>query len=205
MNDSAARSSFRSARVGALLLFFGVFIAAASFGQSAETYRQQAIELSSLKSWDEAIAAYHRSLELAPNDPLTHYNLALALGHKGDTRQAVEEFQAALQLKPKWADAHYALGATFFELQDQASALKELRAAVTIDPANIPAHRLLARIYMQQNDPVAAGKELRQALRVKPAAELHFELGLVEGQLGSLDAAAIEFRTAIRLNPGFAP
>ena len=43
------------------------------------------------------------------------------------------------------------------------------------------------------------------ALQVKPSAELHFELGLVEGQLGNLDAAATEFRTAIQLNPRFAP
>src|SRR5277367_5303502 len=116
-----------------------------SFAQSAESYRQQAIELSRNKSWDEAIAKYHQSLALAPNDPLTHYNLALALKYKGQPKQAVEEFEAALHLKPKWAEAHYGLGSTLYELQDQAAALKQLRTAVELDPANVPAHRLLAR------------------------------------------------------------
>ena len=44
------------------------------------------------RSWDEAIVAYHKALELEPNDALTHYNLALALNYKGDAKQAVEEF-----------------------------------------------------------------------------------------------------------------
>ena len=95
--------------------------------QTAAQYRQKAIELSQAKSWDEAIASYRKALDLEPNDPDTHYNLALALKYKGDTKQAAEEFEAALRLKPKWADAHYGLGATLYDLGEQAAALKELR------------------------------------------------------------------------------
>src|ERR1700720_321778 len=134
----------------------GLLFSAPSSAQTAQSYRQQAIELSRNKSWDQAIASYHKALELAPNDADTHYNLALTLKYKGDAKQAAEEFEAALQLKPKWADAHYGLGATWYDLRDQAAALKELRAAVELDPANAGAHRLLARIYSQQNNPSAA-------------------------------------------------
>src|ERR1700757_3057001 len=87
--------------------------------QSAPSYRQQAADLARSKSWDEAIAAYRKALELAPNDPAMHYELALALEHKGAPRQAVEEFDAALRLKPSWAEAHYALGATLYDLHEQ--------------------------------------------------------------------------------------
>src|SRR5581483_7862801 len=90
-----------------LLLFSGPASA-----QTADTYRQRAIELSRNKSWDEAIADYHKALALDPNDPPTHYNLALALKYKGDAKQASEEFEAALRLKPISAHAHYALGAS---------------------------------------------------------------------------------------------
>src|SRR5215831_14820907 len=107
------------------LLILGLFFAAPSFAQTAESYRQQAIELSRHKSWDQAIANYHKALDLAPNDPLTHYNLALTLKYKGEARQAVEEFESTLRLKPKWADAHYGLGATWYDLHDLVAAQKE--------------------------------------------------------------------------------
>src|SRR2546427_937792 len=145
--------------------------------QSAQSYRQRAIEFARNKSWDQAIASYHKALDLEPNDPDTHYNLALTLKYKGDAKQAVEEFETTLRLKPKWADAHYGLGATWYDLNEQAAALKELRTAVDLDPANATAHRLLARIYLQQNDPSAAERELRRAPHTKPPPRKPFPAG----------------------------
>jgi len=188
------------------VLFFAVLgqlLSATAFSQTAESYRERAIEFSRSKLWDQAIASYHKALDLEPNDPDTHYNLALTLKYKGDAKQAVEEFEAALRLKPKWADAHYGLGATWYDLNDRAAALKELRTAIDLDPANAGARRLLARVYVQQNDPVAAEGELRRALQSKPTAEMHIELGMTEGQLGKLDSAAAEAITLAPL-PSFA-
>ena len=91
--------------------------------QTADNYRQRAIEFSRKKSWDEAIANYQHAIGLNPNDASTHYNFALALKYKGDAQRAVQEFQAALRLKPTWGDAHYALGATLYDLQDLAAGL----------------------------------------------------------------------------------
>ncbi len=116
-------------RLLVFLLAWGFLFSAPSSAQTAQSYRQQAVELSRNKSWEKAIASYRKALDLEPNDPDTHYNLALALKYKGDAKQAVEEFQATLRLKPKWADAHYGLGATWFDLHDQAAALKELHTA----------------------------------------------------------------------------
>ena len=114
------------------LLLLGLLLSTPSFSQTAEDYRQKAVELSRNKSWDEAISNYRKALELEPNDADTHYNLALTLKYKGEPQQAVEEFQTALRLKPKWADAHYGLGATQYELGDQPAALPELRTAVEL-------------------------------------------------------------------------
>jgi len=88
------------------------------------------------------------------------------------------------------------LGATYYDLHDQPSALKELHTAVKLNPANAPAHRLLARIYAEQSDFLQGEAELRRALASKPSAQAHFELGLAEGQLGNLDSAGAQFRTA---------
>ena len=129
--------------------------------QTAESYRQRAAELSRAKSWDDAITNYRKALELEPNDAATHYNLALALKYKGDSREALKEFQAALKLRPKWADAHYGIGSVWYDLQDQDSAVKELRTAEALDPLNAATHRLLARILAQQNNLADAEHELK--------------------------------------------
>src|SRR6266581_4603950 len=105
-------------------LLLAILLVSPSLAQTAEIYRQQAIKLSQKKSWDEAIANYHKALALEPNDVFTHYNLALTLKYKGDAQQAVGEFRETLRLKPKLAAAHYGLGATFYDLHDQESALK---------------------------------------------------------------------------------
>ena len=110
-----------------------------------------------------------------------------------------------MKLKPKWADAHYGLGSVLYDLHNPEAAKKELKASVTLDPANVGAHRLLARIYSQENNSFEARNELRRALAAKPSSEIHFELGLAEGQLGNLNEAASEFRTVIRLRAGYAP
>ena len=106
-------------------------VAVPGFAQTtAARYSKAATEFARQKSWDEAIADYRKALDLEPNDPLTHYNLALALKYKGEARAAATEFEAALRLKPKWADAHYGLGATWYDLHDLTAAAKELRAAL---------------------------------------------------------------------------
>ena len=87
-----------------------------ALAQTAQGYRQQATEFARSKSWDQAIAAYRQALDLDPSDALTHYDLALALHYKGDTKQSVEEFESAIRLKPEWGQAHYGLGAA---LNDQ--------------------------------------------------------------------------------------
>src|SRR6516165_2498405 len=185
-------------------LVLSLALPAALFSQTAQSYRQQADEFLRSKSWDEAIVAYRKALELAPNDAVTHYDLGVALQNKGANRQALEEFETAVRLKPAWAQAHYALGGTYYELHELPSALKELRKAVQLDPSNAKAHQILAHIYVDQSDFSSALAELIRAVALKPSAELYFELGQVEGQLGKLDAAAVQYRKALRLDPQLA-
>jgi len=89
-----------------VVLLLLLMSATPAIAQTATSYSQSATELARQKAWDQAIANYRKALELDPNDPLTHYNLGLALKYKDEVRDAAAEFQTALRLKPKWADAH---------------------------------------------------------------------------------------------------
>src|SRR6201987_3524773 len=137
-------------------LFLVLVMAASGFAQTAEIYRRDATEFARQKSWDQAIATYRKALELKPDDPLTHYDLALALKYKGEAKQAVDEFESALRLNPKWADAEYGLGAAFYDLHDLPAAAKELQTAIRLAPADAAAHRLPARLYLEQRNASSA-------------------------------------------------
>src|SRR5260370_26084203 len=99
-------------------LALGLLFSAPILAQTAQSYRQRAIELSRNKSWDQAIASYRKALDLEPNDADTHYNLALALKYRGDAKQAVKEPQPPLRLKPQRAHPHHRMRATRYELND---------------------------------------------------------------------------------------
>src|SRR5438874_6599093 len=189
----------------AVVLVLIFVIAAPCFAQTAERYRQRAIEDSRHKSWDEAIANYQKALSLDPNDSLTHYDLALALKYKGDMNAAADEFEKTIQLKPNWAEAHYGLGATQYDLHEFPSALRELQAAVKLDPQNAGMHRFLARVESAQNDFMDAEHELTRSVELKASSDAFMELGVVKGQLGNFDGAAAAFRRALVLNPRSEP
>src|ERR1700732_3394711 len=134
MNGYLIESHIHSRRGIVLPLMLSLLFSAPLSAQTAESYRQEALQLSRAKSWDQAAASYRKALALEPNDAVTHYNLALTLKYEGDARQAAEEFETALRLRPKWPDAHYGLGATHYDLHDQSAALRELHTAVELDP-----------------------------------------------------------------------
>ena len=101
--------SLAASLLWALCLF--LLYSSESTAQTAAEYRKRATQLAQSKSWDNAIASYRHALALDPKDALTHYDLALALKYKGDSREALKEFEAAVELRPKWGEAHYGLGA----------------------------------------------------------------------------------------------
>jgi Flp pilus assembly protein TadD len=51
--------------------------------------------------WDGAIMQFQTAIKLAPANALPHYQLALALRHKGQTAEARAEFDKAVTLDPK--------------------------------------------------------------------------------------------------------
>src|SRR5438309_91805 len=150
------------------LCVFVLFCPAESTAQTAASYRKRATELSRAKSWDDAISNYRNALALEPNDAVTHYDLALALKYKGETREALKEFEAAVELRPKWADAlnpndaeaQYDLGRELRAGGDAAGAIAAFRRAIELKPDFEQAHYNLGLALRAQGDASSAKKEL---------------------------------------------
>jgi tetratricopeptide (TPR) repeat protein len=74
----------------------------------------------------EAERLYHLATEHAPDDPIAHYNLALALEDQANPTAAVKHYEQALTIDPHFADAHFNLGRLLDHLGHHDQALRHL-------------------------------------------------------------------------------
>ena len=65
-----------------------------------------------------AVELYREALKLDPNNPKTHYNLALALNRLGDQPAEQQALERAVELDPKFALARNQLGLLYIDRQD---------------------------------------------------------------------------------------
>jgi tetratricopeptide (TPR) repeat protein len=75
----------------------------------------------------EAARLYHLALERTPDDPVLHFNLALALEDTRGAEAAILHYEQALALDPDFADAHYNLAGLYEQAGRGADALRHYR------------------------------------------------------------------------------
>ncbi len=110
-----------------------------------------------------AIAAYEKSLQLAPNSISSHRNLASAYVHNGENRKALEMLRRAIELGPGQATMHASRGLIFFLEGELIAALAEYRQAASLNPGIGWIYSDMAEIFRQQQNYPAAWKAIRQA------------------------------------------
>ena len=71
---------------------------------------------------------YHLALEHSPDDPVLHFNLALALEDTRGADAAIQHYERALVLDPDFADAHYNVAGLYEQCGRGADALRHYRA-----------------------------------------------------------------------------
>ena len=76
-----------------------------------------------------AITNYRLARDLAPTDPVRHFDLGLALYLAKDFKGASASLQAALRLRPGWGTAQYYLAMTYWNLGQHVLALSYARQA----------------------------------------------------------------------------
>ena len=90
----------------------------------------------------EAIAEFRAAVELDPESPVSHRNLADALSAAKQYDLAIEEFRRAARFDPTGA-AHYDLGSLFLELDRTEEAIAEFRASLKVAPQSAQTHNNL--------------------------------------------------------------
>lgn len=153
---------------------------------------------------DKAIDWFQRAVRGDNENPVFHYNLAMARQAMGDLDVAAADYGRALAINPDYADALKGLGGVFLRQNKLGKAEECCRKVLRLTPDDPRAHNNLGSVLLGRGSYDEAAACAREALRLKPDyAEAHNNLGsaLLTGQ--AFGDAADAFREAIRHAPKF--
>ena len=103
---------------------------------SAEDYFLRGNSYYDSEDYQEALAAYNRSLELRPNDPATLNNRGNAFGNLGRYEEALQDYTHSAELNPHDARILYNRGLALYKLERYDEALGEYDNSSELNPHN---------------------------------------------------------------------
>jgi tetratricopeptide (TPR) repeat protein len=106
----------------------------------------------------EAIAAYHRVLDLAPNHAAAHINLGTLYYNRQEFGLAERHYREAIEADPRYALAYFDLGNVLDETGRVQEAVQTYKAALLLAPTYADAHYNLALAFEKLREPRKALK-----------------------------------------------
>jgi tetratricopeptide (TPR) repeat protein len=151
--------------------------------------------------YQEALQAYEKALELAPEESAAHLGVARAHERLGQGEEALQQLEEAAEQFPEDAEVRRQLGRLQCLSGDVAECVTTLEQAVELDPDNPQGHYWLGLGYQQgaEDGLEKAFAQYREALRADPElGRAHLALGALYRTLPGSEALAYEaFRAAL--------
>lgn len=151
---------------------------------------------------DLALQAYRRGLQIDPNHPFIHYNMAHSYETLARPIEAAAEYNAALKTKPGWLDALHDLAVFYIRQKDEPSSVATLRRILAVDASDVRALVEMGGIAGKggRNDEALA--YFRKAIATDPA-NVKAVLGLVQiyEKQGQFEEAVVELKSLQTANP----
>jgi tetratricopeptide (TPR) repeat protein len=163
------------------------------------------------QSFDAAIDAYTRRVDVHPNDAAAHHDLGRTYARLGRHDEARAEFEVVLMLSPSHVEAYAALAQVHFTDGQYAEAAETARRALALDPAHQQARYALATSLMRLGKTDEGKQELEvfQRLQTEAAAARSRQIELdglrgdavVSSASGDYEKAIALLRKALDLKP----
>ncbi len=152
----------------------------------------------------DALASYHRVLELNPKHPEALANLAKLHAELGRPNEAVNYFQLALASEPNSPEILNSLGNLYFQAGRREDAAFCYNRALQLNPKFPEAHNNLGALLTELGEWDTALSCFRRALELKPDyPDALNSLGNVLKQRDRLDEAIQCYRAALAINADY--
>jgi tetratricopeptide (TPR) repeat protein len=123
--------------------------------------------LAKMNDADGAIAEYHQAIDLAPDQPRTYYQLALALRSKLDDSGEQSALEQALAVDSHYAPAQCEMGSILLKDHRPSDAVEHLLAAIEDNPRLENAYFQLSRAYALLGEKDKADQMVRRLEAVR--------------------------------------
>jgi len=117
----------------------------------------------------EAIAAYHKVLELDPTHAAAHINLGTLFYNRQDFGLAESHYRQAIETDPRYALAYFDLGNVLDETGRVQEAIQTYKTALQLAPTYADAHYNLALAYEKVREPRKALKHWHAYIKLDTA------------------------------------
>ena len=149
---------------------------------------------------DRVITAHNVRISHHPQNPDSHYRLAVLLMSLGRFDQAVKSLEAALQINPLYGRARTKLAVCLFETNKAQQALGHLAAPEPLDPDTLNLHYKTALLYCNRvkfASTLLNLERMMEATYTRPAAAEN--ISIVLQNLGILDRAGATWDTLVEM------
>lgn len=151
---------------------------------------------------DDAFRVLTRALELDPDHPATHMNLAMTLRAMGDPKTALIRIQRSAELAPWVGGVFRTKGAILTDLGRLEDALKAYRRAERLEPDHGDIQGRIGETLARLRRWDEAIDAFKKAVVIAPqSGEWHVHLGGAYLEVGRLDNAIKTLRKARSLEP----
>lgn len=150
----------------------------------------------------EALEAYIKAVDLAPDNAAAIYNLANAYDERGDLVSAARFYRLALEKDPTYIDALYNLALILRKQGDLDAAERAYQGILAISPSYDKAHYSLGNVQLQKGRPQAARAHYERAVQLNPANTAAL-MSLAQMELGEgrqIEAVQL-YRRVLKIKP----
>ena len=151
---------------------------------------------------DEALAHFHKTLELAPDFEIAYCDLCFLLFQLGRLEEARHVVMQGVVHIADSADLHFYLGNLYHAEQQFDLAATSFEHALLIQPERADVLTNLGLALLAKGDPAQAAAAFQNALAIAPlSADMLCNLGYALHRQNQYDDAIIRYRNALAINP----
>ena len=136
--------------------------------ESAERLNNQAIELTTMGSFTEAVACYKRALTLEKDNYLLWFNLGVTYQKQGDTAGAKHAFKTAFNLNDCDQEVIEQLSITCLEQKNFEESLEYCQTGLDLNPLNANLWNTLGVIFFNSGEYDLASEAFERAVSINP-------------------------------------